>query len=139
MRLSAIGLQHLKSVEGFSKRAYWDRGHYSIGYGHNGPDVKANDVISMKRAEELLISDIQWVMECIKRHVRVPVSGFQHDALVSFIYNIGCPQFRTSGVLRALNKGQHDLVPSKLLEWNIPRSILGRRRKEAALWQNRRT
>ena len=134
MRLSSVGLEHLKSVEGFSAKAYWDRTNYAIGYGHNGPDVRGGDVITKVYGERLLKQDVSLFENCISQAVLVPLKQHEFDCLVSFAYNIGCGAFRRSSLLKKLNQGKYDTVPRELMRWRKPSEIIGRRRKEAALW-----
>lgn len=52
----------LKELEGFSATAYKPvdtEEHYTIGYGHYGPDVSVDDTITEEEATVLLLKDIE--------------------------------------------------------------------------------
>ena len=71
--------------------------------------------------------------------VKVDLNQNQFDALVSFVYNVGVEIFRTSTLLKKLNKGQHNAVPSELMKWTKSKGkqmagLVNRRSQEAALW-----
>lgn len=88
LRISVTGAQELKDREGLKLEAYEDVGGYSIGYGHHGvaPDL----VITKEQAEQLFRLDVQEIENAIARDLPgVKLSQQQHDALVSFMYNLG--------------------------------------------------
>ena len=90
MKISKQGLELIKSFEGCRLKAYQDIGGvWTIGYGHTD-NVKSGDIITQKKADELLLKDL----ERFEKHVNtyVPIYDFnqnQYDALVSFAFNIG--------------------------------------------------
>ena len=53
--------KHLIREEGKELRAYKLEGekYFTIGYGHNGPDVTEGMIITNKKAEEFLEKDLQ--------------------------------------------------------------------------------
>lgn len=51
-------LNFIKEYEKCYLKAYWDSNGYSIGYGHHS-NVKANDVITVKKANALLSEDVK--------------------------------------------------------------------------------
>lgn len=94
MKMNQQGLVLLKSLEGCRLTAYKLKGerYYTIGYGHYGADVKANQTISQTEADELLVKDL----EKFEKHVtNYAVKKFpdlnenQFSALVSYTYNRG--------------------------------------------------
>ena len=93
MRTSDYGINLIKQFEGVRLEAYKavpTEEHYTIGYGHYGPDVKKNMVISQKMAEDLLKKDLEKFEGYVRKYV--PEDRFtqnQFDALVSFTYNCG--------------------------------------------------
>ena len=61
MKSSDLLIRKIKEFEGFSLKAYKPvptEKFYTIGYGHYGADVKANQVITEKEAENLLRKDL---------------------------------------------------------------------------------
>ena len=52
---------YIAGYEGFEDKAYLLKGekNYTIGYGHNSPDVKEGQTITKEEARELLLKDVQ--------------------------------------------------------------------------------
>lgn len=136
---SKRGVDRIAGYEGFVPHAYKPvpgERYWTIGYGHYGPDVKHDDVITRKQATELLKRDLKTYEGYVKQYVKVPLSQNEFDALVSLVYNIGGGNFMGSSVLRELNKGKRATAADHFLDWNKgdspPRVLPGldRRRKE---------
>lgn len=119
MRLSRHGLKFIARFEGLSLTAYHLAGedYYTIGYGHTGPDVKPGERISEGRARTLLKRDTKWASEAVNEHVKVNLKQNQHDALTSFVFNVGEGAFTLSTLLRRLNAGERHAVPYELNRW----------------------
>ena len=71
--------------------------------------------------------------------VKVPLNQNQFDALVSFVFNVGNNAFRDSTLVKVLNAGHFDQVPTQLRRWirdngKIVKGLINRREKEIALW-----
>src|SRR5215467_14111911 len=93
---SNIGLKLIKEHEGLRLVAYKDPvGVWTIGYGHTR-GVLPGMVINEEVAHSLLLLDVQEAERCVRREVRVPITQSMFDALVSFIFNLGCTAFRRS-------------------------------------------
>jgi GH24 family phage-related lysozyme (muramidase) len=104
-------------------------GFKTIGYGHLlqaselrtgklfATDVPWQKGITEAQAEELLLSDVEPAAGGISRHVKVPLAQCQFDALVSFVFNVGVGAFMESTLLRKLNAGDYESVPSELRKW----------------------
>lgn len=62
----------IKELEGFEERPYrFDETeeHLTVGYGHYGPDVKPNMVLSQKEAEDLLRKDLDRKLKQVRKHI----------------------------------------------------------------------
>lgn len=119
-RISRKGVRFVATFEGFVDHAYkpvaaeqW----WTIGYGHYGPDVKPGATITKRRARKLLRKDLARFDKAVNRLVRVPLNQPQHDALVSFAFNVGEGAFATSTLLELLNRRQYPSVPGQLMRW----------------------
>lgn len=127
-RFLVSGIEKIKSLvaseEGLRLESYQDQaGKWTIGYGHLikptdpywpiGPIKK----ITKEEADALFTSDIAESERCIKAHVKVPLTENQYSALVSFVFNIGCPQFTSSRMLRYLNEKQYVQAAAELDKW----------------------
>lgn len=106
-KISQAGIALIKSFEGCRLTAYKPvptEPHYTIGWGHYGPDVKAGTTITQAKADSMLVSDLAKYEAYVNDPAYVPVAGqltqYQFDALTSFCYNCG------NGNLRALCNGR---------------------------------
>jgi GH24 family phage-related lysozyme (muramidase) len=146
-RLSAAGLDFLKSHEGFRSHMYDDvKGYCTVGYGHlvhkgrtgTNPQAEAPFAagLSIDAATALLAKDVSWACDAvIKLVTRQPLKQHEFDALVDFTFNVGTHAFATSTLLKRVNA----LVPAgaiteAFLMWDKPIQLLGRRKAEAWLF-----
>lgn len=140
MRTGKEGLELIKVSEGFSSEPYLcPGGVWTIGYGTTRGVNKNSEPISKEFATELMVRDLIDFEMDVMRLVKVPLTQNQFDALVSFIYNIGTTAFGKSTLLRKLNKGDYDAVPTELLKWvwagkRKLKGLVARRTAEGALW-----
>lgn len=116
--LTEKGLEFLKSVEGFSSKAYWDVKGWSIGFGHFMGANKLEDNITLSRGLELLKNDLAWAEKAVKNRVKVPINENQYAALVSFVYNEGEPNFASSTLLKKLNVSDYVGASAEFKNWN---------------------
>ena len=115
--VSNAGLEFLKRLETFSPRAYYDVKGWSIGYGHF-MGAKTMDNITQAQADTLLATDTVWVSAALSKYVKVPLTQNQHDALFSFIYNVGATNFANSTLLKKLNAGDYAGAAAQFSVWN---------------------
>lgn len=120
MHISETGLALIRQFEGFSAKAYPDPAHGwkvpTIGYGTTA-GVKMGDTITKDRAEELLREDVRRFEAQVLRLVKVPLTQGQHDALVSFVYNLGAGNLSNSTLLRLLNAGDYAGAAAQFDRW----------------------
>jgi lysozyme len=144
MKTSNEGVQFIKDAEGMCLKAYQcSAGKWTIGVGHTSaagmPSVHEGMVITEREAIEILKSDLRKFESVIDKAVKVKLSQSQFDALVSFVFNIGGGAFQKSTLLKKLNAGDYNAVPSELARWNkvngkVSKGLTNRRAKEAAMW-----
>ena len=116
--ISEKGIKLLKDFEGFRTHAYQDSvGVWTIGYGHT-KGVTPNMVISTAEGEEMLVEELKEYENYVDDLVKVPLDQHQYDALVSWVYNLGPTNFRSSTMLRVLNEGKYEEVPNQIRRWN---------------------
>lgn len=109
MKISDDGVNLIKSYEGLSLRACKalpTEKYYTIGYGHYGEDVKANQTITESEALALLKSDLAYFVKGVNSQLKVKVTQKQFDALVSFAYNCGLGGLEKSKIVEYLNNGK---------------------------------
>ncbi|MBD3917645.1 lysozyme [Paenibacillus sp. PR3] len=95
-KISKIGISLIQSFEACRLAAYKPvatEPHYTIGWGHYGPDVQAGMTITQEQADSMFIADLAKYEACVNNPSYVPVTDKltqnQFDALVSFCYNCG--------------------------------------------------
>lgn len=114
MRISRKGLDLIKKHEGFRNHPYLDPvGIPTIGYGNtyyqNGRKVNMLDnPITQSEATELLCDIVDRFEAGVSKLVKVKLTQNQFDALVSFSYNVGLGAFKTSTLLKRINKNPND-------------------------------
>ena len=118
MIISDDGLEFIKQAEGCRLVSYRDSvGVLTVGYGHT-QDVHGGMAISEAQAEAYLRSDLEDVYRCIKALVNVPLNQGQFDALCSWIFNLGCGNFKSSTLLKVLNRGDYADVGAQIVRWD---------------------
>lgn len=104
MNISRAGLTLIKGFEKLRLTAYLDAvGVWTIGYGHTLSAVPGMQ-ISALRALDLLSQDVESAEFTVQRFVRVPITQYEFDALVSLVFNIGGGAFKSSTILRLINE-----------------------------------
>lgn len=139
--ISDKGLEIIKHFEGLELDAYQDVANiWTIGYGHTG-NVTPGMTITEEEAEALLRQDVRTAERAVARRVTVELSQDQFDALVSWTYNLGEGNLRSSTLLRKLNAGDYRAVPDEMKRWNkvngeVFDGLVRRRSSEATLWSS---
>ncbi len=160
MRISETGLRRLAQWEGEIKDdgkhvAYDDAAGYpTIGIGHllTEEELKTGHILIEgklidwgwdglfdEEAFSLLGQDLQWAQDAVNKNVKVFLLQNQFDTLVSFVFNVGETNFRSSTLLRVLNEANYAEVPNQLKRWNkadgkILRGLIIRRQHEIDQW-----
>lgn len=139
MQISERGLDLIRRFEGLKLDAYrCPAGVWTIGYGHAGPEVRSGMRISREEAEALLIADVLRFDGAVRR-IAGPSSQGQHDALVSFAFNLGLGALMSSTLLKKHKAGDHEGAAGQFGRWVHAggRKLAGlekRRAAEAALY-----
>ena len=140
MKISQEGIALIKKFEGCELEAYQDSvGVWTIGYGHT-KDVKEGDKINQDEAENLLAEEMPEYEGYIEDLVKVSLSQCEFDALCSWVYNLGPTNLQESTLLRVLNEGKYNEVPTQIKRWNkaggqVLEGLVRRREAEALLFQ----
>lgn len=90
MQTSKKGIDIIKQFESCKLNAYHLKGekYWTIGWGHNGPDVTEGMVISQSKADDFLKKDLAKFEKYVNSYMP-GINQNQFDALVSFTYNCG--------------------------------------------------
>ena len=124
MELSQKGKDLIMQFEGCKLTAYQDSvGIWTIGYGNiyyeNNVAVKEGDIITHNRAIELFNLIVKRFEVDVDLLVTSNVNQNQFDAMVSLAYNIGIGNFKTSSLLKMVNKSPNDTtIYLQFLRWN---------------------
>lgn len=143
-------INDVKKSEGFRSKPYLDSvGKPTIGYGstfyENGVPVTMNDAaITIGRADQLLRNVSRAFYNDISEYINVELSANQWNAIMSFVYNIGVPNFATSTILKMINNDPNDSnIANEFAKWKygtikgvkqiIP-GLITRRAREAQMY-----
>jgi lysozyme len=114
---SGACLYLIRSSEGCRLTAYKDSaGVWTVGYGSTGHDVKPGLKITMKRAEELLASDVAEAADAVNKYA-LPCTQGQFDALTDFVFNLGEGAFARSTLLRKHQAGNYTGAAQEFARW----------------------
>jgi len=140
VRTSQEGIDLIKHFEGCETKAYQCSANvWTVGYGHTR-GVREGDEITQDKAEYFLLEDLKHFEDYVDRLVEVSLNQDQFDALVAWTFNLGPTNLGESTLLKKLNEGHHDEVPSEMARWNrsngqILEGLKRRRKAEGLLWQ----
>lgn len=116
--VSAVGLSILMHFEGYATTAYQDgAGVWTICYGHT-KGVTRGQTATKAQCDAHFKDDLKWAQVVVDKHVTVPISVNQFDALVLLVFNIGETNFRTSTLLRKLNAKDYRGAAVEFPKWN---------------------
>lgn len=129
----------IKDHEGLRLKAYADPvGVWTIAWGHTRR-VYPGQTITKEQAEALLRDDLADAEACVHRNVTVSLTQGQFDALVSFVFNLGCGALRRSSLLRHLNAGEYEKAAQQFPRWKhaggqVLRGLVRRREDERQMF-----
>lgn len=138
MKTSQAGIDLIHSFESLRLQAYPDPGSkdgkpYTVGWGSTGSDIGPGTVWTKEKADQRFASDLSKFEQAVSLLVKVPLTQYQFDALVSFTYNLGIGSLKSSTLLKMLNSGDYDGAGKQLLRWtkndDVEMAGLVRRRK----------
>lgn len=152
--ISQNGLQLITQQEGFSATAYTDADTVSIGYGTSNYSVPAgtkagsvtfpisvgNGPITQAQGLQLMQLVINnSFLPALRQSINVPLTQNMIDALLSFMYNIGVPHFKSSSVCVYTNQKAYCSAYNSFALWNKSQGkvltvLTNRRATEANLY-----
>jgi lysozyme len=139
--ISPFGVTIVKEFERFKARRYIDAaGHPTIGYGHLiRPDENFPGPISKQDAHALLMQDLHVAERAVERLVQ-PLPKHQHEALVSWTFNLGEGNLERSTLRDTINGDSTHIwaVAQQMIRWvhagGVRLGGLVRRRHCEAVW-----
>lgn len=140
--ISSGGIALIKHFEGCRLTAYQDSvGIWTIGYGHT-QGVQQGQVWTQAQADSAVLKDLEEFEGYVNKYVKVPLTQYQFDALVSWTFNLGPTNLRRSTLLRKLNQRLYGEVPAQIRRWNraggiVLAGLIRRRKAEALMFQGK--
>ena len=142
METSQNGIDLIKHFEGCRLEPYLCSANVlTIGYGHT-KDVVENMHITEETAEVLLQQDLKEFEDNVDKLVTVDLNQNQFDALVSWTFNLGAGNLKSSTMLKVLNKEKYNEVPEQMQRWNksagvVNKGLVKRRGAKALLFASK--
>lgn len=114
-------------------------GKLTIGWGHVLKSDETYTKITEEKAQELLEQDVVIAETCVKCAVKVILNQNQFDALVDFVFNLGCGQFMNSTLLKLINNSFYTSAAKQFTRWvytdgEMLDGLIARRELEQALF-----
>jgi len=156
MRMSTAGRKLIERLEGRVATAYRDSGgQLTIGVGHlitkserlsgkiiiRGVAVPYRDGLTESEIDGLLDGDLHAAEECVS-HETTGLSENESNAMISFVFNVGCQAFAESTLLKKIIAGEKSEVPKQLRRWVYDdgkkvAGLIARRKQEIDTWEGR--
>lgn len=154
MQTSDQGIAAIVKHEGIVPAPYFDSVNVkTYGIGHTksagSPDPASLPMGMPKDLDKALADvvkvfrkDLKTFEDRVNKHVKVPLSQHQFDALVSFDFNTGgiwymeksTVRWRNATLIDTLNSGDYRNAGLQFMNWKTPSSIIGRRQQERDLF-----
>lgn len=99
---------------------------WTVGWGSTGIDdfveppvpIGPTTVWTQEQADDRLARDIEKFAEGVRKLLKVDISSNRFSALVSFAYNVGLGNLKSSTLLQLVNRGRFQLAAEEFLRWN---------------------
>ena len=134
MKISQKGIDLIKKFEGCKLQAYLcPAGVWTIGVGHT-KGVKKGMVITQQQAETFLKDDIKPI-ETLLNGMGINYTQGQFDALVSWNFNLGQGNFKSSTMYKYIVARKSDLeITDQMVKWHNAggKPLLGLKKRRCA-------
>lgn len=142
---SPDSVQFLIDQEGWVNKVYRDSvGLPTVCVGHMDRSMRMGDHYSDEECIALTAKQLQQFIRAIDSTVIVPINDDMRTALTSLIYNIGIGAFRSSTLVKKLNKGDYVGAANQFTVWvfegpsakkTVSQGLLNRRLREQSLFR----
>lgn len=114
-----MGYERLE-LEAYPDPGSKDGKPWTAGWGHTGPEVVPGLRITKEQADRWLESDLEVAGRAIERLILPGLSEVEFAALVSWVFNVGQENARTSTLRRRINAGEPvaKVLAEELPRWN---------------------
>jgi lysozyme len=127
MKVSERGINLIKKHEGCKLTSYLCPSKIpTIGFGNtyylDGTKVELGQTITQDQADKLLLSTLSKFEKDVWSVIKQSLTQPMFDALVSFTYNVGFGNLKSSTLLKKVNKNMNDpSIRDEFLKWNKSR------------------
>jgi lysozyme len=107
-------------------------------FGHTGSELKLNQKFTEDQCLSQLAKDLEKHDKEMMGYIKVPLSDEEHAAYLSFVYNVGVGNFKSSTLLKSLNVSKREEACNQLTRWVFAkgrklRGLVTRREEERKL------
>ncbi len=135
-RAFALAITLLIGGEGFSSKPYKDSGgKLTRGYGSLVRRDEDNKPVTQAEALEMLQTELSEYAQCVDNALP-DLPDNKRAALYSFVYNVGCTEFKKSTLLRYIKQGraEHE-IEAQWMRWvhvngAVNKGLINRRKNE---------
>ncbi|MGL4998585.1 MAG: lysozyme [Cetobacterium sp.] len=118
MKISQTGINLIKKFEGCKLETYKCSANVNtIGYGTT-KNIVPGMKISLQQAEDFLKKDLIYYENAVNENVKIKLNQNQFDALVSFVYNLGEGNLKSSTLLKLVNSNKVLEASKEFVRWN---------------------
>ncbi len=142
MKLNNGGITFIKNFESCRLSSYKDsKGVWTVGWGHTGKDVDSSTTFTQMQADIAFVNDASKAVNAVNNLVKQIISQNEFNALVSFVYNVGEGNFKSSTLLKELNNGNYVAAANEFPKWNhsggiVVNGLTKRRLAEKSLFES---
>jgi lysozyme len=139
MDISDAGLDFIMLNEGNREQAYQDsKGIWTIGVGHT-IGVKQGDTCTFEQAMTWLRQDVAAAVACARFTIKVQLTQNMFDAIIDWIFNLGCHAWTNSTCIEFLNEGKYASCSAWMSKYIFSGNaevmgLIARRQREATLF-----
>ena len=148
MKVSERGIDLIKKYEGCKLKSYLCPSNIpTIGFGNtyylDKTKVELGQKITQEQADKLLLSTLSKIEKDVWSVIKQSVNQRMFDSLVSFTYNVGLGNLKSSTLLKKVNKDINDpTIKDEFLKWNkskgrVLKGLTNRRNDEWLLYSSK--
>src|SRR3546814_10815046 len=102
--------------EGYNNNTYLDPVDIITScYGHTGNDLKQGQTFTDEQCLDQLSKDLGEANDAVNNVIHVPLTLWQRAALISFTYNVGQSDLKSSTLAKEFNQKQYEAGCNELL------------------------
>jgi len=141
LKTSPAGIAFIKRHEALRLKVYLDiAGFKTVGWGHKLLKSQMHlTEITLQQAEQFLIDDVTVCELFINGTVRMPLTQYQFDALVSFCFNLGVGALDRSTLLKQLQVGKYMEAAKQFIRWCMFKNPKTNKHEKSSGLLNRRS